>query len=117
MPTHTSNNELIRQTAAAIFTTLVAGPRRDYDPRSTAIVALQQAAAFAQAAEEFERGEIDAEVFQDDQRLDYASAPNLREDHPLNLRTRRFGNEETLARFTTLAQNGEKLKREWNRLN
>ena len=95
------NPELHERTALQIYLHKINGTRRGFDPHVIAAESFLEAKAFCEIAQEVRLfgDEALAKKLPIDDGLDDASAPNLPPDHPFNLRSRRFGNAETLARY------------------
>lgn len=111
-----SQYELREKTALEIYLRKLAGSRRGIDPKVVAAESFREAKAFCEVAGEFrEFGEEAIEqVLPPDDGLDFASAPNLPDDHPFNLGSRRFGNAETLATLTKLKAKPEAFRKACN---
>lgn len=101
----TSDPEL-RKIALDLYKDLRRGRMRGYDPAAVAAVAVREARAFIDAMGKAD--EILAAL--PDDGLDDASCPNLSPKHPLNLKSRRFGNADTLAEFKELSKAGNEDK-------
>lgn len=111
-----AQTELREKTALEIYLRKLAGSRRGIDPRVVAAESFRESKAFCEVAGEFrEYGEEAIEqVLPPDDGLDFASAPNLPDDHPFNLGSRRFGNAETLATLTKLKAKPEAFRKACN---
>lgn len=107
---------LREKTALEIYLRKLSTSRRGIDPKIVAAEAFREAKAFCEVAGNFRDYGEDAieEVLPPDDGLDFASAPNLPDDHPFNLGSRRFGNAETLATLTKLKAKPEAFRKACN---
>lgn len=113
------DNELRERTALEIYLRKLSGDRRGIAPKVVAAEAFRDAKAFCEIASEFrENGEEALEkVLPIDDGLDYFSAPNLPDEHPFNLGSKRFGNATTLAKLNRLKSNEETYRAACNNVN
>lgn len=102
------DTDLVERTALQIYLNLSQGAMRGYKAEFIADRALQEARVFAAALAKARIGE--SLVPQEDDGLDWASAPNLPSDHPFNMRSKRYGSAKTLAAYNTLAADEKKFK-------
>lgn len=107
---------LREKTALEIYLRKLAGSRRGIDPKVVAAEAFREAKAFCEVAGDFKAFGEEAieQVLPPDDGLDFASAPNLPDDHPFNMGSRRFGNAETLAKLQKLKTNQEAYRKACN---
>ena len=110
------NDPELRTVTLKIYLNLSQGRLRNYDPAHVAAQAVREARAFLDAVSRAD--EIIAATGEDDG-LDFASCPNLPPDHPFNLKSKRYGNQKTLAEYKALAAPGneDNMRRRMARLN
>lgn len=108
--------ELREKTALEIYLRKLSGSRRGINPKVVAAESFREAKAFCEVASDFrEYGEEAIEqALPPDDGLDFASAPNLPDDHPFNLGSRRYGNAETLAQLEKLKAKPELFRKACN---
>lgn len=107
---------ILERTALEIYLRKINGSRRGFDPSQVAREAFREAQGFAAVAMDVRS--FGAEAFAPqaavEDELDFASAPNLSENHPFNLGSRRFGNADTLATLKQLKSNPEAYRKAMN---
>lgn len=91
--TTSADQSRIEDTALELFSRMPAGA--NYSAEQQAEVAFKRAKAFHAVAGKVSRGELNPGAAKPEDQLTDASAPNLKQDHPLNRISKRFGSVES----------------------